>query len=107
MDRMRPDLALDRNNSEPRRAGKAVRLADGDVTVSNIPDTGRQVWARVRARLRDEFGARTLDSWLSPLDYGAFDSARRVLCLSLPTPLLAPWGLHPSLDRPRKSLLEG
>lgn len=93
---MRPDMALDQLVTEPQRASDQLRHDGAAADSVNMAP-----WTRVRARLRGEFGNRTFDSWLSPLEFDAFDSHRRVLRLSLPTRFMADWVRNHFLDRLR------
>ncbi len=95
---MRPDLALDQNKSDPQRTTEAIYSSDGGAMKEG---DARAPWARLRARLRDEFGARTFDSWLSPIEYDGFDSDRQLLRLSLPTRFMADWVRNHFHDRLR------
>src|SRR3546814_20933786 len=88
MDRMRPDTALDQYKSGYRPVEEVGFPSGRDM---NLCESAEQVWPQIRARLRDEFGGRTFESWLSPLEYDRFDKERGELRLSIPTPLIAAW----------------
>src|SRR3546814_3486485 len=98
MDRMRPDTALDQYKSGYRPV-EGVGFPSG--VDMNLCESAEQVWPQIRARQRDEFGGRTFESWLSPLEYDRFDKERGVLRLSLPTRFMADWVRNHFLERLR------
>src|SRR3546814_18770263 len=67
----------------------------------NVCESAEQVCPQERVRLIDEFGGRTFESWLSPLEYDRFDKERGVLRLSLPTRFMADWVRNHFLERLR------
>ncbi len=62
-------------------------------------DSGRAAWLAIRSHLRAEYGARTFDSWLKPMEYVACDG--EVATLSLPTHFMADWVRNHYIDRLR------
>src|SRR3546814_6346788 len=98
MDRMRPDTALDQYKSGYRPVEEVGFPSGRDM---NLCESAEQVWPQIRARLRDEFGGRTFESWLSPLEYDRFDKERGVLRLSLPTRFMTDWVRNHFLERLR------
>ena len=95
---MRPDTALDQYKSGYRPVEEVGFPSGRDM---NLCESAEQVWPQIRARLRDEFGGRTFESWLSPLEYDRFDKERGVLRLSLPTRFMADWVRNHFLERLR------
>jgi len=94
---MRPNLALD-----PRGTDGALHHEDA----SHLIDaTGHDAWLRVRGRLRREFGERTFESWLSPLEFHSLDAYEGALALSLPTRFMADWVRNHFFDRLQAAVL--
>ena len=65
-------------------------LGDGDA---------RAVWESIRAMLRAEFGQRTFDSWLKPVEFVGIEDGEATL--ALPTHFMADWIRNHFLDRLR------
>ena len=57
------------------------------------------VWEAIRGHLKGEFGQRTYDSWLRPVELVAIDGSE--VTLSLPTHFMADWVRNHFLDRLR------
>jgi chromosomal replication initiator protein len=64
---------------------------------SDSPGAG--AWDALRARLPAEFGQRTFDSWLKPIEFVALDDGE--VTLSLPTHFMCDWVRNHFLDRLR------
>lgn len=65
-------------------------LGDGDA---------RAAWESIRAMLRAEFGQRTFDSWLKPVEFVGVEDGEATL--ALPTHFMADWIRNHFLDRLR------
>ncbi|MCA3255824.1 MAG: chromosomal replication initiator protein DnaA [Alphaproteobacteria bacterium] len=72
---------------------RATSLFMGD-----SPDAAA-VWEAIRTHLKGEFGQRTFDSWLRPVELVAMDGPE--VTLSLPTHFMADWVRNHFLDRLR------
>ena len=95
---MRPDLALDQRDTGFTRESGDSRC--GGAVTDGAVDAGL-AWTQTRARLRDEFGARTFDSWLAPLELAGLSADHRILRLTLPTRFMADWVRNHFLERLR------
>jgi chromosomal replication initiator protein len=60
---------------------------------------GAAAWESIRAVLRAEFGARTFDSWLKPVEFVGIEDGEATL--SLPTHFMADWIKNHFLERLR------
>lgn len=93
---MRHEMAFDQLDTIRERTDEL--RSSGDVVLNT---ESQMAWGQVRTRMRDEFGTRTFDSWLQPLELVNFDSGQRVLHLSLPTRFMADWVRNHFQDRLR------
>ncbi len=85
--------------SVPQDAASEGRPADGEVPCDGGPaeiaaeppagEPAAEVWNRVKARLRAEFGEAVFSSWFARLDFEDSDTA--ALRLSVPTRFLKQW----------------
>ncbi len=80
--------------SVPQDAASEGRPADGEVPCDGGPveiagEPAAEVWNRVKARLRAEFGEAVFSSWFARLDFEDSDAA--ALRLSVPTRFLKQW----------------
>jgi chromosomal replication initiator protein len=80
--------------SVPQDAASEGRPADGEVPCDGGPaeiaaEPPAEVWNRVKARLRAEFGEAVFSSWFARLDFEDSDTA--ALRLSVPTRFLKQW----------------
>ena len=85
-------------NAVPADASRADTLPAAAVSEGDLPESpasasdvepAADVWGRVKARLRAEFGEAVFSSWFARLDFEACDAA--ALRLSVPTRFLKQW----------------
>ena len=65
---------------------------------------GPSAWATIRARLPVEFGDRTFESWLKPIEFVKVDGRQAIL--ALPTHFMCDWIRNHFLDRLRALWLQ-
>lgn len=77
-------------NPQSTTRASSLFLGDGDA---------RSAWESIRAVLRAEFGQRTFDSWLKPIEFVGIEEGEATL--ALPTHFMADWIRNHFLERLR------